>query len=641
MCGICGIVQVEGRPRSVISEERLSVMTDVMTHRGPNDRGLYLEDGIALGVRRLSIVDVEGGHQPISNGCGTIWAIQNGELYNHLAVRDQLERDGHSFRTRCDTEVLPHLYERYGPAFPAQLRGMFGLAVWDGRERRAVIARDRIGIKPLYYSRCGDLLLFASELKSLLASGLLDPALDYEAIDAYLTFGFFPGPKTPLAGVAKLMPGHVLVVENGHVRTEQYWGYPVPDVGERRSEREYQSLLLAKLDESVRLRLMSDVPLGAMLSGGLDSSLIVALMARHVSEPVKTFAVGFTEAGRQNELADARLVADALGAEHHELELSFTEDTVDLQDLVWYLDEPVADLSSLGFLALCGLASNHVTVALSGQGADELFGGYRKHQAAALVSRWRRTPRFLQHAAARLAPHAPGRFRRATETLMARDPADRLVSMSGRLDAHLRRSLMRGPLLELDGKAGRDAVLARLNGVPDDPLPVTLYLDGQLALVDDMLHYFDRASMAYSLEVRVPFLDHEFVEFAATVPADLKIRGRTTKYLLKEAARGVIPDHIIDKPKIGFFAGTVTTWFEAQATRSIADYLRQPQPRYAEMLDPTSVRALVDAHRLQSDRSESQLLLSILVLEVWLSTFLPRALAPTAVLRSTTTPVRA
>ncbi len=609
-----------------MTEHELAVMTDVMTHRGPDERGLYVADGVALGVRRLSIVDVEGGHQPFSNESGDVWAIQNGELYNHGAIRDQLRSEGHSFRSRCDTEILPHLYERDGVSFPTRLRGMFGLAVWDGPERRLVIARDRLGIKPLYYARRDDVLVFASELKSLLASGLIGAELDYEAIDAYLTFGFFPGPGTPLAGVSKLMPGHLLVVENGAVRVEQFWRYPVPHVGTLRTEDEYRELLLEKLDESVRLRLMSDVPLGAMLSGGLDSSLIVALMARHMTEPVKTFAVGFAGSPK-SELADARLVAEFFGTDHRELELSLSEDAVDLPSLVWHLDEPLAELSSLGFFALCELASRHVTVALSGQGADELFGGYRKHRAAALAGRWQRLPAPVKGVAARVAPHAPSGLRRAAETLTARDAVERLVAMSGRLDGNLRRTLMRGPLQDLDGEAAHRAVLARLGGLPDDPLPVTLYIDAQLALVDVMLHYFDRVSMAHSLEVRVPFLDHEFVEFAATVPGDLKVRGGTTKYLLKQAARGIVPERVIAKSKVGFFTGDVAAWFKAQTDRSIADYLLQPAPHYAEMLDPARVRSLVEAHRASSGRSESQLLLSILMLEVWLSTFLPRALA--------------
>ena len=430
-----------------------------------------------------------------------------------------------------------------------------------------MVARDRLGVKPLYYAVAGDLVVFASELKSLLASGLVGDELDYEAIDAFLTFGFFPGPSTPLAAVSKLMPGHSLVVEPDGVRVEQYWAYPKPEPRPERSLNETVEGLLEKLEESVRLRLMSDVPLGAMLSGGLDSSLIVALMARNMSEPVKTFSVGFREDGAGNELADARLVANAVGADHHELELSVSEADVDLAELMWHLDEPLADLSALGFLALSELAARHVTVALSGQGADELLGGYAKHKAAAAAARWQRLPGPARAAATSLALRGPKRFRRAARTLAAPGSVDRLLAMSGRLDGDLRRELLRGELAAVDGESARRAVTARLNGFPDDPLPATLYIDAQLALVDDMLHYFDRASMAHSLEVRVPFLDHELVEYCATIPADFKVRRMTTKYVLKQAARGVIPDQIIDKRKIGFFAGSVDRWFGAQAER--------------------------------------------------------------------------
>jgi asparagine synthase (glutamine-hydrolysing) len=621
------VIQVEGRPRPVIAEEALLAMTDVMVHRGPNDLGTYVDDGVALGVRRLSIVDVEHGHQPLANERQDVWAIQNGELYNHLELRDRLERQGHRLRTRCDTEVLPHLYERDGANFPTNLRGMFAVAVWDGRTGRAVLARDRLGVKPLYWARYDDVLVFASELKSLLASGLIDPQVDYEAIDAYLTFGFVPGPRTPLAGVSKLSPGHLLVVEDGHIRTERYWRYPEPQVAAERSAEEYRDGLLDKLDESVRMRLMSDVPLGAMLSGGLDSSLVVALMARHMRDPVKTFSVGFAEAGAQNELDDARLVAKLFGTEHHELELSYADDTVDLEELVWHLDEPLADLSALGFLALCRLASEHVTVALSGQGADELLGGYAKHRAAAIVGVWQRLPAPVQGVGARLAPYAPSRFARAARTLTALDPVDRLLAMSGQLDGTLRAMLLRGRLASADGGAARRAVRARLDGVADHPLAATLYVDAQLALVEDMLHYFDRASMAYSLEVRVPFLDHELVEYCARIPPDLKVRRLRTKHILKQAAHGILPDRIIDKPKIGFFRGSVSAWFQAQAARTIDDYLLQPRPRFADMLDPGAVRELVRRQRARPDAPERHLLLAILMLEIWLSTYLPRALS--------------
>jgi asparagine synthase (glutamine-hydrolysing) len=614
----------------------LDRMTDAMTHRGPNDRGTYTANGVALGVRRLSIVDVEGGHQPFANEDGTIWAVQNGELYNHGDIRGPLSGRGHRFQTRCDTEIIPHLYEDVGAAFPEHLRGMFGIALWDGRERRAVLARDRLGIKPLYYAVADDLLVFASELKSLLASGLVDVELDYEAIDAFLTLGFVPGPMTPLAAVRKLMPGHVLLVDSSGIRTEEYWSYPEPAAAEM-SLDEASAGLLAGLEESVRLRLMSDVPLGAMLSGGIDSSVIVGLMARQMTEPVKTFSVGFAEAGDGNELGDARLVAQHFGTDHHELELSFAEQTIDLSELVWHMDEPLADLSALGFIALSELAARHVTVALSGQGADELLGGYRKHRAAALAGAWSRLPRPVRSAGNTALRWAPARLARPARTLSASDPAERLVATSGRLGNGLRHDLVRGPLAELDGQTALRTLRERLGRVSHDPLPAALYLDGQLALVDDMLHYFDRASMAHSLEVRVPFLDHRLVEYCATIPSRHKVRRLDTKHVLKRAARGLIPDRIIDKPKIGFFHRAVDDWFRAQTRGAISDYLLGPSPRYAEMLDRDRVERLVLGHSNGTDTRNGHALLSILMLEVWLSSYLPRSLAVEAPVRERVT----
>ena len=356
MCGICGIAQIGGPKRQLVEPDVLVRMTDVMTHRGPNDRGLHLAPGVALGVRRLSIVDVDGGHQPFANEDGSVFAVQNGELYNHGKIRSELRDRGHRFRSRCDTEILPHLYEEDGDELPARLRGKFGLAVWDERSGRALVARDRLGVKPLYYAVVGDRVVFASELKSLLASGLVDVTLDLEAIDTYLTLGYFPGPLTPLAHVRKLLPAHRLVVTND-VRVEPYWRFPSPAPDPGMTEDAAAEQLLAGLEEAVRLRLMSDVPLGAMLSGGLDSSLIVALMARNMSEPVKTFSVGFVEDGTRSELSDARSSRDAFGTDHHQLELSMHETAIELEDLVWALDEPLADLSALGFMALSELAA--------------------------------------------------------------------------------------------------------------------------------------------------------------------------------------------------------------------------------------------------------------------------------------------
>lgn len=629
MCGICGVIQITGEPRRVLADEVLHRMNEALVHRGPNDAGTYQSPGAAIGARRLSIIDVEGGHQPFSNEDGTVWAVQNGELYNHGSIRGDLRRRGHRFSSRCDTEILPHLYEEHGPGFAQHLRGMFGIAVWDERRRCGVVARDRLGIKPMYYAVCGDVLVFASELKSLLASGLVPTELDYEAVDAFLSLGFFPAPATPLAAVKKLEPGCLLVIENGTVEQQRFWSYPQPTLERGGSLDEWSGRLLAELEESVRLRLMSDVPLGAMLSGGLDSSLIVALMAKQMDRPVQTFAVGFREAGDRNELADARFVADVLGAEHHELELSFSEEAISLDRLLWHLDEPLADLSSLGFIALSELAARHVTVALSGQGADELLGGYRKHRAAALADLWKRVPAPLRRAALATASRGPGRLRRPVATLAAPGAAERLLSMSGALTAEARQRLVRGPLAELDGNAALRAISYRLGDLPDAPLPATLFLDGQLGLPDDMLHYFDRASMAHSLEVRVPFLDHHVVELCAAMPAGLKVRRLETKHVLRSAARGLVPDRIIDKPKIGFFNAAVDGWFRAQTRGAISDYLLGPSPRYAELLDRREVERLV-TRQADGAGESSHLLLSILMLEVWLSEYLPRAQAQVA-----------
>jgi asparagine synthase (glutamine-hydrolysing) len=629
MCGICGVIQLGGEPRQVLEPGVLMHMTDRMTHRGPNDRGTYEAPGVAIGMRRLSIVDVEGGHQPFLNERGDVWAVQNGELYNHELVRTRLEARGHRFRTRCDTEILPHLYEEEGVGFAESLRGIYGIAVWDETRRRAVVVRDRLGVKPLYWARTGDLLVFASELKSLLASGLIDVELDYEAIDAYLTLGFVPAPRTPLAQVSKLSPGHQLVIEGGDFKIESYWKYPEPAVDSPRlRDDEYGEGLLEVLDEAIRLRLMSDVPLGAMLSGGLDSSLIVALMARHMSEPVKTFSVGFAEDQRFNELDDARYVASVYGTEHHELELSFLDDSLDLDELVWCMDEPLADLSALGFEALSQLAARHVTVALSGQGADELLGGYKKHRAASLLGAWNSLPAPVGRAGAAIALRGPKRFARAARTLGAHDAVDRLIEMSGRLGGGRRESLYRGPLEGMWGAAAITALqAARADGSPD-PLAATLHLDAQLALPDMMLHYFDRASMAHSLEVRVPFLDHHVVEYCARIPSDLKVRRLQTKYLLKRVSEGIVPRRIIHKRKLGFFRGATQAWLQEQLTRNVSELLLDSDLRCGDFLDTDVVQRLAVAHRDGTDFSNGQLLTAVLMLESWLRTYVPRAVGP-------------
>jgi asparagine synthase (glutamine-hydrolysing) len=378
---------------------------------------------------------------------------------------------------------------------------------------------------------------------------------------------------------------------------------------------------------------MSDVPLGAMLSGGLDSSLITALMARNMTEPVKTFSIGFREAADANELNDARRVASGLGTEHHELELSLADADVDLEDLIWYLDEPVADLSSLGFLALSKLAAREVTVALSGQGADELLGGYAKHRAAAVCGRIGEVPQPMRDMLVRIAGVGGDRMRRAASALTAPDPVERLIAMSGRHDDWSRQALLGDALRVLGDEPARAAVRARANGISGNPLGTTLYIDGQLALVDDMLHYFDRASMAHSLEVRVPFLDHRLVEYAATIPPAYKVRGLQTKAVLKRAAKGLVPVEIIEKKKIGFFRQSVDGWFASQAERAVSNVLLSQDARFTEFLDRRAVEQMVRDPRRTASTGRSHLLLSILMLELWLSSYLPRALGKSVAAR--------
>jgi asparagine synthase (glutamine-hydrolysing) len=623
MCGITGAFRVDGGAEPPLPRRTLEAMTELIRYRGPDDAGFVQGDGCSLGARRLSIIDVEGGHQPFSDERGRIWGAQNGEIYNHDELRDGLRRDGHALRSRCDTEVLPHLYEEHGPALAERLRGMFAVAVWDQDRRRGVLIRDRLGIKPLYYAHVGDVVVFGSELKCVIASGLVSGELDPEAISAFLTLGYVPGPMTPLRDVRKLGPGERLVIEDGAVRVERWWTYPAPAADPTpRSADEWAEIVLDKLEESVRMRLMADVPLGAMLSGGLDSSLIVALMARMMDRPVTTFSVGFPGPG--SELPDARRVADALGCDHHELEVALAGGEEDLSKLTWHLDEPLADLSSLGFLALCELASQHVTVALSGQGADELFGGYRKHRVASLAQSWGAVPRPLRAAAAPALRRAPGRGKRLLGALEASDPAIRLLESSQLVAPELRGSLFGGALAEHAGAA--EAVLrGHLGEAPGSaPLEAALFLDAKLGLVDDMLTYFDRASMACSLEVRVPFLDHELVELCATVPTSVKVRRLQGKHVLRRAARDLVPPFVLEKRKQGFFNEAVGGWLRAEQGAALERVLLSPDPAYAQVIDPAVVRRCVSEFRA-GDSRHGNLLLALIMLELWLGEYLPRA----------------
>jgi asparagine synthase (glutamine-hydrolysing) len=611
MCGIAGFVGFERERR--VAERELGAMCHAIRHRGPDDEGHFIAPGVALGMRRLSIIDVGGGHQPIGNEDGGIQVVFNGEIYNHRELRAQLARDGHRLATHSDTECLVHLYEDQGDAMVHALRGMFAFAVWDARRSRLLIARDRIGIKPLYYWESAGRLAFASELRSLLTMDAVPRELDRSAIAQYLTLGYVPDPGCILAGVRKLPPGHLLSWERGRgASITRYWS-PVRAEAADMDAQEARDELRRLLGESVRYHLESDVPLGAFLSGGIDSSTVVAEMARQMGRRVKTFSIGFDEQ-EFNEAPHAAAVARALGTEHTELIVRPDADAL-VEDVIRAFDEPFADSSALPTLLVSRLAREHVTVALSGDGGDELFGGYTRY--AELLGRRELRPaplRALLGEAARLLPHmVPGR--------------NRLVDLSrsrrGRYAA-----TVASPLAAAEGGIAR-APLAAL-GLSLDALLAPWFEEAaerdfatQMTLVDlltylpgDILTKVDRASMAVSLEARVPLLDHHLIEFAVSLPSRLKMRDGTGKWILREAIRGLVPDEVLTRPKQGF-ALPLARWLRGELRHRV-DSLLRPDARVHEFVDPGALRRIALEHRI-GRRDHSATIWRVLVLEVWLA----------------------
>ena len=620
MCGICGIVDplAEAPP---ISEHALRSMVEVIRHRGPDDSGLHLGGGAAIGMSRLSIIDLQGSHQPLANEDQAVWTVFNGEIFNFPELRAELSARGHRFSTEGDTEVIVHLYEELGADFPKRLRGMFAIAVWDARERRLVLTRDRMGVKPLYFASLPNGLAFASEVKSLIAGGLINPALDPLAAELFLAYGYVPGPRTLFDGVSKLDPGCTLIwAPDARLEQRTYWPpwqSPPADVGQD-WERD-QAELLELLRRSVRERMISDVPLGVMLSGGLDSSLITALMAEESSSAVKTFSVGFAEDLAANELDDAREVAKRFGTDHHELMTSAVDHPGLLDEALWHLEEPIADLSCLGFLLLSRLARQTVTVALSGQGADELLGGYRKHQIAALAGATNRLPRAaraLGASAGRLGP-ASSTAARGIVALTTDDPALRMLAMSRIVQARERESLLTPEFRQAGAEDEiRRAIERNLPAQALSPLGETLHLDTRLALVDNMFLYFDKMSMAASLEVRVPFEDHDLVAFCTALPDSRKVWRTRRKEILKRASRGLLDDHVIDKKKRGFFHSALGSWLRVHRNSLYEDLLHDDRVRRRGQFDVGEIERLVSAAGRKGKKSD-QRLFSLMLLEKW------------------------
>ena len=631
MCGIAGIVAADRlRPDE---SARLTAMRDVITHRGPDDAGIYLDERAGLAHRRLSIVDLAAGHQPLANEDESVWIVFNGEIYNHAAIRPTLEAHGHRYRTRSDTETIVHAYEQWGDACVERLRGMFAFAIWDTRRRRLLLARDRMGIKPLYWTITKNRLLFGSEIKAILQSGLVEPRPNDRGIPELLSTRYLSGAETLFKGIHRLMPGHVLVFENGVATTREWWDVPVgvrsPDV-EPLSDEEAVAQFRVKLEDAVRTRLMADVPLGMFLSGGLDSSAIAALMAGMIDRPLQTFSVAFKERAF-NELEYAREVARATGADSHEIVIDDKDFFGALPRLVWHEDEPIAHTSSVPLYFVSALAREHVTVVLTGEGSDELLAGYGKYLRLSL--NWRAgtvyeriVPQALRSSVANgVVPNLPGKLGRiAKRTFLAMDRSPeamffdnfasiRLADQRALLAPGLRAAATRGHAYGpsrayFEKPNGHSTLLDRL-----------LYADIKTYLVE-LLMKQDQMSMATSIESRVPFLDHKLVEFAAQLPDEWKLRGFTTKRVLRESMKGLLPDSILNRPKMGFPV-PFAAWTRGSWNGVAREVLLDSRSRQRGIIDPSAVDRLLRDHA--DGRTEGgDRIWSLLNLELWYRTFI-------------------
>jgi asparagine synthase (glutamine-hydrolysing) len=615
MCGIAGILSLDGRP--VVLDE-LRAMCHALAHRGPDDEGFYVGEGVGLGMRRLSIIDLDAGRQPIANEDGSVRVVFNGEIYNYRALRAELASRGHRLSTATDTETIVHLYEERGRGCVEKLRGMFAFALWDAARRRLILARDRLGIKPLYYTVAGGRLLFASELKAILALGEVEPALSWAGLSHFLAFGTTGREDSMVAGVRKLAPASLVEISPGQMpEPQRYWNVRFePD--RARSEAATAERLRELLEESVRLHMVSDVPVGAFLSGGLDSSTVVALMSRLTPEPIRTFSIGFADPA-YDERPYARLVAEAFDTKHHELVLE--GDLLDtLADLARCLDEPFGDSSAIPTYMVSKLAAESVKVVLTGDGGDELFAGYDRYAVEGRQRRYRfpLAARALMRAAARRMPEGMrGRNRLHRFSLPAADRYLDALTLFGR--AQLGRLLTPEALRRV---SRHDAwAMARTPELGRDThwLSALQYADLQSYLPLDILTKADRMSMAHSLEARVPLLDHELVEFAATIPPELQLRDGTGKHVFRRAVGRLLPEPILRRPKRGF-AIPLGHWFRGRLADFARDLLLSSRARARGIFERSGVERLLARPARGHEDLELQLW-TLISFELWCGIF--------------------
>lgn len=626
MCGIHGFIQLDGTPAD---PTLLPEMGRVTAHRGPDDEGMHTEGPCAIGMRRLSIIDLAGGYQPISSQDGCLWLVCNGEIYNFRELRRELEARGHHFKTHSDSEVVLYAYVEYGDSFVERLNGMFGFALWDGTRRRLLIGRDRLGIKPIYVANDGRRLAFASEAKALLELPGMDRALDPSAVASYLQLGYVPAPQSMFRGIRKLPPATLLIVENGKIAQRRYWQVPQV-VDHSLSEEDWSEQVYAHMERSVRMQMVSDVPLGAFLSGGVDSSGVVGFMARATNDRIKTYAIGFEGSGADafyNELPYARRVAELFGTEHREIVVK--PDVVALLPrLLWHMDEPVSDTAFITTFLVSEFARRDVKVILSGVGGDELFGGYRRYLGNHYQARFERLPRWVRAGATALGKKLPSdRHSPLLNTL--RLAKGFLASTTQRFDERYGSYVQvfspeaTKRLLNVKSDEGYDAIESAFRlAKSDDALNRMMVVDAETQLPDDLLMLTDKMSMATSLECRVPLLDHELVELAARIPEKVKIRGGHLKHVMKKALANMLPPDILDRKKRGF--GTpMGAWLKNDLKPLLTRTLDEPTVRARGLFDHGVVRKLVADHDANRVDGTDQLL-SLLNLEIWSRIYLDR-----------------
>lgn len=626
MCGIAGVFYPNREQRA--SVELIQRMTTAILHRGPDDGTFFVDGPIGLGHRRLKIIDLEGGKQPMFNETRSMAIVFNGEIYNFLALREELLTRGHQLTTRSDTEVILHAYEEYGEDCVQHLRGMFAFAIWDGEKKRLFLARDRVGIKPLYYYWDAQQFLFASELKAILEEPSVARKIDPLALDDFLTYLYIPAPKTIFQGIRKLRPGHTLTVDANGVRERQYWDLAFHSTNGV-SEEEYATELLSKLRESVAIHLVSEVPLGAFLSGGVDSSAVVALMAEMLPHAVNTASIGFSES-QFDELPYARTVAQLFATRSHE-KIVKADGVAILDDLMWYFDEPFADSSMVPTYYVSQVARERVTVCLSGDGGDENFAGYRRYRIDVLEGRIRGlTPEFLRKPVfgtlARLYPKAdwlPQIFRAKTLlTNVARSPEQAYFNTVSWFTPAMKKALYGPELRKAIGDYDPFSVMKeyfdRCEGW--DPLSRIQYVDIKTYLVDDILTKVDRASMAHSLEVRVPLLDHQVMEYAASIPSRYKLHRGQEKYIFKKILSQLLPADVLNRPKMGFSI-PLAEWFRKDLKQSFEQRLFSEKTVSGGLFNSQPIHQWWNQHQW-GVRDYAPWLWALLVFEGWGRRFL-------------------